>query len=77
MMESEAWKSMNRARNLLGVAYLATKGVPLIPDDLKAHACLHQSFRPAESLSDGRSGPSMPASRPNRPGQPWQVRSSR
>jgi hypothetical protein len=31
MMESEAWKSMNRARNLLGVAYLATKGVDVDP----------------------------------------------
>jgi DNA-binding transcriptional LysR family regulator len=25
-------------------AYLAAKGVPLIPDDLKAHACLHYKF---------------------------------
>src|SRR5271154_5538987 len=25
-------------------AYLAAKGVPLIPDDLKAHACLHHKF---------------------------------
>ena len=66
-----------RRRLVAAPAYLATKGVPLIPDDLKAHACLHQSFRPAESLSGGRSGPSMPASRPNRPGQPSQVRSSR
>jgi DNA-binding transcriptional LysR family regulator len=25
-------------------AYLANKGVPLSPDDLKAHACLHHKF---------------------------------
>jgi hypothetical protein len=25
-------------------AYLAAKGVPLIPDDLKAHACLHHPW---------------------------------
>jgi hypothetical protein len=25
-------------------AYLAGKGVPLIPDELKAHACLHHKF---------------------------------
>jgi DNA-binding transcriptional LysR family regulator len=25
-------------------AYLAANGVPLIPDDLKAHACLHHKF---------------------------------
>ena len=34
-------------------------------------------FRPAESSSDGRSRPSMPGSRANCPGRPWQARSSR
>jgi len=58
-------------------AYLAAKGVPRIPDDLKAHAACTTSFRPAESSSDGRCGPSMPASRPRCPGRPWQVRLSR
>ena len=57
-------------------AYLAANGVPLIPDDLKAHACT-TSFRPAESSSNGRWGPSMPAWRPSCPGQPWQVQLSR
>jgi DNA-binding transcriptional LysR family regulator len=31
-------------------AYLATKGVPLIPDDLKAHACLHHKFPTSRKL---------------------------
>jgi hypothetical protein len=33
-----------RRRLVAAPAYLATKGVPLIPDDLKAHACLHHKF---------------------------------
>src|SRR6478736_2264804 len=31
-------------------AYLAAKGVPLIPDDLKAHACLHHKFPTSRKL---------------------------
>jgi hypothetical protein len=33
-----------RRRPVAAPAYLAVKGVPLIPDDLKAHACLHHKF---------------------------------
>ena len=33
-----------RRRLVASPAYLAAKGVPLIPDDLKAHACLHHKF---------------------------------
>jgi DNA-binding transcriptional LysR family regulator len=31
-------------------AYLAARGVPLIPDDLKAHACLHHKFPTSRKL---------------------------
>src|ERR1700730_17873758 len=31
-------------------AYLAANGVPLIPDDLKAHACLHHKFPTSRKL---------------------------
>jgi DNA-binding transcriptional LysR family regulator len=80
--EVDDWRLMTRAlgtyrRHLVAApAYLAPKGVPLIPDDLKLMPVCTTSFRPAESSSDGRSGPSMPASRPNCPGQPWQVQLS-
>jgi DNA-binding transcriptional LysR family regulator len=33
-----------RRRLVAAPAYLATKGVPKTPDDLKAHACLHHRF---------------------------------
>src|SRR6202142_2400653 len=33
-----------RRRLVAAPAYLAARGVPLIPDDLKAHACLHHKF---------------------------------
>jgi DNA-binding transcriptional LysR family regulator len=33
-----------RRRLVAAPAYLAAKGVPLIPDDLKSHACLHHKF---------------------------------
>src|SRR6516165_3400721 len=33
-----------RRRLAASPAYLAAKGVPLTPDDLKAHACLHHKF---------------------------------
>jgi DNA-binding transcriptional LysR family regulator len=33
-----------RRRLVAAPAYLAAKGVPLVPDDLKAHACLHHKF---------------------------------
>jgi DNA-binding transcriptional LysR family regulator len=33
-----------RRRLVAAPAYLAAKGVPLIPDDLKARACLHHKF---------------------------------
>src|ERR1700687_4318114 len=33
-----------RRRLVAAPAYLAAKGVPLTPDDLKAHACLHHKF---------------------------------
>jgi DNA-binding transcriptional LysR family regulator len=33
-----------RRRLVAAPAYLAAKGVPLKPDDLKAHACLHHRF---------------------------------
>src|SRR6478736_5941650 len=35
---------MYRRRLVASPAYLAAKGVPLTPDDLKAHACLHHRF---------------------------------
>jgi DNA-binding transcriptional LysR family regulator len=31
-------------------AYLAAKGVPLIPDELRAHACLHHQFPTSRKL---------------------------
>jgi DNA-binding transcriptional LysR family regulator len=33
-----------RRRLVAAPSYLAAKGVPLIPNDLKAHACLHHKF---------------------------------
>jgi DNA-binding transcriptional LysR family regulator len=33
-----------RRRLVAAPAYLAAKGVPLTPDDLRAHACLHHKF---------------------------------
>ena len=33
-----------RRRLVAAPAYLTAKGVPLTPDDLKAHACLHHRF---------------------------------
>src|ERR1700759_5728737 len=33
-----------RRRLVAAPAYLTANGVPLIPDDLKAHACLHHKF---------------------------------
>ena len=33
-----------RRRLVAAPAYLAANGVPLTPDDLKAHACLHHKF---------------------------------
>src|SRR5437868_14837665 len=33
-----------RRRLVAAPAYLAARGVPLVPDDLKAHACLHHKF---------------------------------
>ena len=33
-----------RRRLVAAPAYLAAKGVPLVPDDLKVHACLHHKF---------------------------------
>jgi DNA-binding transcriptional LysR family regulator len=33
-----------RRRLVAAPAYLAAKGVPVTPDDLKAHACLHHKF---------------------------------
>ena len=38
-------------------AYLAAKGVPLIPDDLKAHACLHHKFPTSGKLERWPLGP--------------------
>src|SRR5579863_1068473 len=37
--------------------YLAAKGVPLIPDDLKAHACLHHKFPTSRKLEQWPLGP--------------------
>src|SRR5436190_9484696 len=39
-----------RRRLVAAPAYLAAKGVPLIPDDLKAHACLHHRFPTSRKL---------------------------
>jgi DNA-binding transcriptional LysR family regulator len=39
-----------RRRLVAAPAYLAIKGVPLIPDDLKAHACLHHKFPTSRKL---------------------------
>src|SRR5260370_8242922 len=38
-------------------AYLAANGVPLIPDDLKAHACLHHQFPTSRKLEQWPLGP--------------------
>src|SRR6267378_2119297 len=38
-------------------AYLAAKGLPLIPDDLKAHACLHHQFPTSRKLEQWPLGP--------------------
>src|SRR3984957_4945574 len=38
-------------------AYLAANGVPLIPDDLKAHACLHHKFPTSRKLEQWPLGP--------------------
>ena len=39
-----------RRRLVAAPAYLAAKGVPLIPDDLKAHACLRHKFPTSKKL---------------------------
>ena len=39
-----------RRRLVAAPAYLAAKGVPLTPDDLKAHACLHHKFPTSEKF---------------------------
>ena len=65
-----------RRRLVAAPAYLAAKGVPVTPTSRLMPVCT-TSFRSAESSSDGRCGPSMPASRANCPERPWQVRSSR
>ena len=57
-------------------AYLAAKGVPRTRTTSRLMPVCTTSFRPAESLSDGRCGPRTPASRPNCPERPWQARSS-
>jgi DNA-binding transcriptional LysR family regulator len=38
-------------------AYLAAKGVPLTPDDLKAHACLHHRFPTSRKFERWPLGP--------------------
>jgi hypothetical protein len=53
---AEGSRLMSRAlgtycrRLVAAPAYLAAKGVPLIPDDLKAHACLHHKFPTSRKL---------------------------
>ena len=66
-----------RRRLAAAPAYLAAKGVPLIPDDLKAHACLHHKFPTSGKLERWPLGPEHAGIRPNCPGQPWQARLSR
>src|SRR5271170_8150705 len=39
-----------RRRLVAAPAYLAAKGVPLTPDDLKAHSCLHHKFPTSRKL---------------------------
>src|SRR5436190_15744915 len=46
-----------RRRLVAAPAYLAAKGVPLIPDDLKAHACLHHRFPTSRKLERWPLGP--------------------
>src|SRR5712672_1060888 len=46
-----------RRRLVAAPAYLAAKGVPLIPDDLKAHACLHHQFPTSRKLEQWPLGP--------------------
>ena len=41
-------------------AYLAAKGVPLVPDDLKAHACLHHKFPTSRRFERWPLGPEHP-----------------
>jgi len=66
-----------RRRLVAAPAYLAAKGVPVTRTTSRLMPVCTTSFRPAESSSDGRCRPSMPASRANCPERPWQVRSSR
>jgi len=65
-----------RRRLVAAPAYLAAKGVPRTRTTSRLMPVCTTSFRPAESSSDGRCGPSTPASRPNCPERPWQARSS-
>src|SRR3954452_2700570 len=46
-----------RRRLVAAPAYLAAKGVPLFPDDLKAHACLHHKFPTSRKLEKWPLGP--------------------
>src|SRR3984893_3567715 len=46
-----------RRRLVAAPAYLAAKGVPLIPDDLKGHACLHHKFPTSRKLEQWPLGP--------------------
>src|SRR3984893_17189931 len=49
-----------RRRLVAAPAYLAAKGVPLIPDDLKGHACLHHKFPTSRKLEQWPLGPEYP-----------------
>jgi DNA-binding transcriptional LysR family regulator len=66
-----------RRRLVAAPAYLAAKGVPLIPDDLKAHACLHHKFPTSGKLERWPLRPEHAGIETELPGQPWQVRLSR
>ena len=66
-----------RRRLVAAPAYLAAKGVPLIPDDLKAHACLHHKFPTSGRFERWPLLPGRPASRSICPERPWQVQLSR
>jgi DNA-binding transcriptional LysR family regulator len=48
---------MYRRRLVAAPAYLAAKGVPQTPDDLKAHACLHHRFPTSRKFERWPLGP--------------------
>src|SRR5258708_3622133 len=56
-----------RRRLVAAPAYLAAKGVPRTPDDLKAHACLHHKFPTIRKFERCPLPPEPPAIKPQLP----------